>query len=88
MHPNEELIERFYQSFSRKDYPGMIACYHPEAEFSDPVFQDLKPDQARAMWKMLIERGKDLKLEYGHKLFQLGPGLLADSRLDRRRPTQ
>ncbi len=64
MHPNEALIEKFYQSFDRKDHPGMMACYHAEVEFSDPVFQALEAGQARAMWQMFIERGKDLKMNY------------------------
>lgn len=34
----------------------MAACYHNDVEFSDPAFGLLKGDQARAMWKMLLER--------------------------------
>lgn len=61
---NKQLIESFYSSFQAKDHAGMIACYHPNVHFSDPVFTNLKGNQAKAMWHMLCERGKDLTLEY------------------------
>jgi ketosteroid isomerase-like protein len=64
MHPNAELITRFYTAFGNRDASGMAACYHPEIEFSDEVFPDLKGPRAGAMWQMLCERGKDLKIEF------------------------
>lgn len=60
MSDNRQVIERFYEAFARRDAEGMNACYHPEVSFSDPVFSGLKGDEARAMWTMLCERGKDL----------------------------
>ncbi|MCU0804192.1 MAG: nuclear transport factor 2 family protein [Burkholderiales bacterium] len=62
MHANARLIESFYASFARRDAAGMLACYHPEATFSDPVFQNLDAARARAMWRMLVERGRDLEV--------------------------
>jgi ketosteroid isomerase-like protein len=64
MHPNEALITRFYTAFRRRDALAMAACYHPEIEFSDPVFQDLKGLRAKAMWLLLCERGKDLRVTF------------------------
>jgi ketosteroid isomerase-like protein len=64
MHPNEELLRTFYTCFQRRDAAGMAACYHPEVRFSDPVFTDLRGDRAKAMWRMLCERGKDLEIEF------------------------
>ena len=64
MHPNQELLKRFYTAFQKRDHAGMAACYHPEIEFSDPVFKDLKGFKAGAMWHMLCERGKDLVIEF------------------------
>src|SRR5438093_409209 len=64
MHPNAELIKRFYTAFQKRDAAGMIACYHPDVVFSDAVFTDLRGWRAGAMWKMLAERGKDLQLEF------------------------
>ena len=63
-HPNEDLIRRFYESFQRRDAEGMIACYHPDVAFSDPVFQGLRGGEARAMWRMLCERAKDFELTF------------------------
>ena len=36
----------------------MAACYHEEAEFTDPAFGTLNAEQAKAMWQMLVERSK------------------------------
>ncbi len=64
MHPNAELITRFYSAFQRKDAAAMAACYHAEVRFSDPVFPDLRGAAAGAMWAMLCARGKDLAVEF------------------------
>jgi ketosteroid isomerase-like protein len=61
---NAELIDRFYGAFARRDHETMAACYAPDARFSDPVFQDLRGDEVRAMWRMLCERGRDLELSH------------------------
>ena len=39
----------------------MVACYAPQVTFQDPVFT-LAGWRARAMWRMLCERGKDLRV--------------------------
>jgi len=62
MHPNEELIARFYDAFAARDTAGMQACYHPDVVFSDPAFGELRGAEAGAMWVMLLERGKDLRV--------------------------
>ena len=64
MHPNVELLQRFYLAFSRRDYAAMAACYHGQAHFSDEVF-DLNGWQIGAMWRMLCVRGTDLRVEFG-----------------------
>ncbi|MBX2963869.1 MAG: nuclear transport factor 2 family protein [Cyclobacteriaceae bacterium] len=68
MHRNEDLIRKFYTSFSKLDDEGMKACYHPEVKFSDPAFPDLKGNEVGAMWSMLIDTLKknpgDWKLEF------------------------
>lgn len=43
----------------------MAACYAPDAEFSDPVFQNLRGAEVTGMWRMLCERGTDLRVELG-----------------------
>ena len=64
MHPNAELITRFYEGFARRDAEAMAACYHKDIEFSDPVFPDLKGDQAGDMWRMLATRATDLAVRF------------------------
>src|SRR6266851_5553414 len=64
MHPNAEVIHKFYTSFQNRDATGMTACYHSNVGFSDEVFPDLKGSRAEGMWRMLCERGKDLKVEF------------------------
>jgi ketosteroid isomerase-like protein len=64
MHPNYAVIATFYTCLARRDWVGMVACYHPEVEFSDPVFTRLKGQEAKDMWEMLCTRGKDLRIRY------------------------
>jgi ketosteroid isomerase-like protein len=64
MHPHAELIQRFYTAFARRDAEGVCACYHRDVVFEDPAFGELHGDAARDMWRMLCERGKDLKVEF------------------------
>jgi ketosteroid isomerase-like protein len=59
-HANGELISRFYAAFARQDGDTMAACYAPDVHFWDPVFTDLRGEEARAMWRMLTGRAKDL----------------------------
>ena len=62
MTPNAQLIESFYQAFARRDAGAMSACYAPDATFSDPVFT-LQGSEIGAMWAMLCDAGKDLRVE-------------------------
>jgi ketosteroid isomerase-like protein len=64
MHPHVELIHAFYTAFANRDSAGMAACYHPDVQFSDEVFTNLTGARAPAMWRMLCERGKDLRVEF------------------------
>lgn len=60
MDDHADTIRSFYEAFGRKDHEGMARCYHADVHFSDPVFPDLHGDEARAMWHMLCEQGRDL----------------------------
>ncbi|CAN5537021.1 nuclear transport factor 2 family protein [soil metagenome] len=64
MSANQQLITKFYTAFQQKDYKTMQACYADNATFSDPVFENLNIAEVKAMWEMLITRGKDLQLEF------------------------
>jgi ketosteroid isomerase-like protein len=66
MNANEQLINTFYTCFKNKDYEGMQACYADNAIFSDAVFKNLNAEQVKAMWQMLILKGKDLRLEFSN----------------------
>jgi len=64
MHPHAALIEQFYQGFQQHNAEAMVACYDPAIEFSDPVFQELHGERAKAMWRMLVGRSGNLVLTY------------------------
>ncbi|MES2650904.1 MAG: nuclear transport factor 2 family protein [Bacteroidota bacterium] len=64
MNANEQLIRHFYTCFKNKDFKGMQDCYADTATFSDAVFKNLNADQVKAMWQMLIVKGKDFHLEF------------------------
>lgn len=64
MNQNIEIANRFYHAFAGRDYEAMALCYHPEVRFNDPVFSNLSHKQVCAMWKMLITRGTDMRINY------------------------
>jgi hypothetical protein len=66
MHLNEQLIQKFYSSFQKRDANGMISCYHSQIVFSDPVFGRLDSAHAVAMWQMLCGRAKNLEIVCSH----------------------
>ena len=55
---HEALIRKFYEAFARADAEGMVRCYAPNVTFTDPAFGELHGDEAKAMWRMLIESSK------------------------------
>lgn len=60
---NRETIRRFYEAFDRHEGDAMASCYSPDVHFSDPVFPDLRGDEAGDMWRMLTGRAEDLTVE-------------------------
>ncbi len=63
---NEQVIHQFYTAFQQKNFAAMQDLYAENAVFSDPVFQNLNGKEVRAMWEMLIKRGKDLQLTFSN----------------------
>lgn len=62
---NEQMIQKFYESFVGNNADAMISCYADDIEFSDPAFGLLKGEDAKSMWKMLVERAKgNIKIEF------------------------
>ena len=59
MHDHAKLIEKFYTGFKNSDVASMLACYHPDVTFSDPVFPELRGKRAKAMWAFLGQRRAD-----------------------------
>ncbi len=58
------IIETFYDAFSKRDWKTMQNCYHPEATFSDSVFVNLNAQEVKAMWQMLVSSAKDIEIVY------------------------
>ncbi len=61
---NTQIIEHFYTAFQQRDYKTMQSLYHDEATFTDEAFVGLNSHEVKAMWQMLITRGKDLQLTF------------------------
>lgn len=59
-----EVATRFYEAFAQRDAETMAACYAENAQFSDPVFPRLAGAEVGMMWRMLCERGTDLRVEH------------------------
>jgi ketosteroid isomerase-like protein len=69
----EHVIDSFYKAFAAHDAAAMTALYHPDVEFTDPVFGTLRGDTARSMWRMLLEISKG-GLAVRHKLVDVSQG--------------
>jgi hypothetical protein len=61
---SEKTITSFYESFAKRNGEGMVAHYADDVRFSDPVFPSLQGEQAKNMWRMLCEIGKDLEITF------------------------
>ncbi|MGB3586757.1 MAG: nuclear transport factor 2 family protein [Tunicatimonas sp.] len=62
---HQQIIEQFYTAFQQLDAKNMIAYYDDNILFEDPAFGQLRGEQAKNMWRMLIERGKNsLKVNF------------------------
>lgn len=67
MNSNKDLINTFYSAFVAQDAEKMMACYHKNILFRDPIFGVLVGHSASDMWRMLLERSKGkLKIEYSN----------------------
>lgn len=55
---NLKVIHNFYNAFAKGKSDEMVSYYHPDVIFEDPVFGVLKGEEAKAMWKMLLNRSK------------------------------
>ncbi len=69
MHPNAELLTRFYTAFAALDADTMQACYARDASFRDEAFTLQGADEVGAMWRMLCgatqAKGRDVwRLEF------------------------
>jgi hypothetical protein len=60
MHPNQELIQRFFHCFAGGDYRGMQECLHTDVEFSDIGFDLLGKYRVGAMWSMICDKGTQI----------------------------
>lgn len=75
MHLNATTIETFYRAFQELDFETMAAVYHPEATFTDPVFE-LKGDEIGDMWRMFCTSGDDLRVTFSDPAANASPELL------------
>jgi ketosteroid isomerase-like protein len=57
-------VTLFYDAFKAKAGDKMASLYADSVEFSDPVFPCLMGEDAKAMWRMLCLRAKDLQVDY------------------------
>lgn len=60
-----DIIYKFYDAFVAADAETMVSYYHDEIEFEDPAFGKLKGEDAKNMWRMLIERSSgDIRISF------------------------
>lgn len=66
MDNNVELVRKFYTGFQQLDARAMNECYSDDIVFFDPVFELLKGDEAKAMWKMLCGNAEEFELAFSN----------------------
>lgn len=66
MHPNIDLLKRFYTGLQDADIAAVRACYAPDIVYFDPVFGELQGDRAIAMWDMFFRRDEPLRVTFGN----------------------
>jgi len=64
MNLNQQLITRFYTALNKADFKTIQDCYHDDAVFFDPVFQDLNSAEVRDMWEMLCKSAKNFSVVF------------------------
>jgi ketosteroid isomerase-like protein len=64
MNQNEQVIHAFYEGFRARNAEAMVACYHHDVIFADPVFGQLAAPCAMGMWRMLCARAADLTITF------------------------
>ena len=70
MHPNADLLRRYFNAFAACDGATMAACYAPDAHFDDELFA-LDGARVGSMWQMLTSSARDFSLSFS--------GLAADA---------
>ncbi|WP_026389784.1 nuclear transport factor 2 family protein [[Acholeplasma] multilocale] len=60
----KELMESFYEAFSKGDWKTMNSFYADNTTFTDSIFKGLNHEQVTAMWKMLLENNEDMSVEF------------------------
>lgn len=64
---NIELIQKFYTAFANANAEQMIGCYNDDITFHDPAFGNLHGNDAKNMWRMLIDKSEGvLKITYSN----------------------
>jgi ketosteroid isomerase-like protein len=64
MQYSDQIIHRFYESYSQLDLQTMLDCYSEEVLFSDPVFGLLQGEEVRSMWAMLCKNARNFSLQF------------------------
>lgn len=70
----EEVIKAFYNAFENKDAKTMVAYYHENIRFTNPVFGTQKGDRAKNMWRMVCKNAKKLSVKSSEIVMEADKG--------------
>jgi ketosteroid isomerase-like protein len=65
VHPNIDVLHRFYTGLQEADIAAVRATYAPDIVYFDPVFRELRGERAIAMWDMFFRRDEPLEVTFG-----------------------
>ncbi|AFM04185.1 Limonene-1,2-epoxide hydrolase catalytic domain protein [Bernardetia litoralis DSM 6794] len=62
----EQLITDFYTAFINRDAEKMVSYYDDDIVFNDPIFKNLKGEEAKDMWRMLLSSPTEVKVSFSN----------------------
>jgi ketosteroid isomerase-like protein len=66
---NVATVEKFFRSYLKRDFNGMLACLDDRVHFSDYAFDDIQGAKVRAMWQWLCTRTPPIEM-LGYKVLR------------------
>lgn len=62
---NKQVVEKFYEAFSRRNAAIMNSCYAEDIVYSNPVYGLLQGQEVHCMWELFCKEVHHFSLTFG-----------------------